>query len=330
MSELREYIQQTGELPDDVLLGWIVMWGVADCDPGVTPEALKDLFDKYELNDTMLPAPPKQVDAFKKATSSVKHEHPLEDGNTVSFLCRDVKASGNYIERQIIREIRDTSTRTLSYTKAITATFYRAVPDKDRKIKAHSGRVRFTTHPDNYPPEEADLVEGIRDQLAHAYSTFETHVDAQRIRAVIRDYIAHLNAIQLRSAVYFVHQERADELRRLGEMVEQLPGKCRMNLVPLVDLPAQRVMVIDAFQEEAAKRLAEIVERCQELKTYKRVTPEQYAAVRLEFDQVMDQANEYLRTLEINQDVTGASAELALEALVDLTHVMVDGEDWSG
>jgi hypothetical protein len=323
-SDLRRYLDQAGELPDDVILGRIVLFTIADL--RVRRDDLVKWFEELDLNPAKLPPEIKPVDAYKKATSEAKQEYALPDGNTVTYLCRDVSSTPTYIHRQITREVRDPNRRRLQYDKAIESVFYRPKTGADGRVVNGSERLRLTIDaPKGLTAEEQEKIKEITADVESRYLRYRDYLDGQKVRGVIRDYVKYLNAIELKGGVYFVHQNRTDELIRLQTLVSRLTG-CWMNLLPLVDLASEREMVIEAFQREAQEALNEVVKECAHLRfTRKSVSPEAYAKVRQKFDHVMNQASEYLRSLEINQDITGAAAELALESLIDLQKQMLEG-----
>jgi hypothetical protein len=92
-----------------------------------------------------------------------------------------------------------------------------------------------------------------------------------------------------------------------------------MTLFPLPELKAMREEVIEAFQTEAQKELAEVVAAIQKVRgTRKSLTPEMHRKLKAQYNSVMLKATEYGRTLRVTQERTAGAAELASAALLSL------------
>lgn len=324
-SEIKEYLDSTGTMPEDALIGRIVLFTISD-EP-IAQQDISDWFDELRLNPTLLPPPIKAVDAYKKATSLIDgQEYDLGGGLTATLLCRDVASPNQYIVRHVMREVRDSKNRVLTYDKVIEATFYRPVIGKDGRAQRGTERFRLTVINDDLRPGERGRMDATILKIEDSYKRYHGYLDGQKLRAVIRSYLKYLNAIEIKGGVYFINSNRVPELTQLQTLVSRFGGKCRMDLIPLVDLGAQRDMVVEAFQREAAEALNEIVQEVAHLRTTrKKITPKAYAAIRVRYDEVIAQAKEYLRTLGISQDVTAGAAELALDSLIQLQTDMLEG-----
>lgn len=321
-SDLRKYLDQAGELPRDVLLGHVVMFTITDGEYDREQVAL--WFDELNLNPAFVPSPNKAIDAFKKATSLVDDTEYDVRGNTAHVLVRDVASDTETMTRHFIREITDSRKKRLAYSKIGEATFYRAAT-RGGKVQPGTERLRLGFDADSLYKEETTNVQELRQRIDAAYDRHVKFMDGMKVRAMVRDYVLSLNAILLKQGVYFVHVNRLDELLRLQTLVQKLGG-CRLELMPLVDLKEQRDMVVEAFQTEAEASLTDVVKAITHIReTRKKVTPDAYAKVKREYDDVMLRAKEYGRTLKVNQDRTAGAAEFALEALAALQAQMLEG-----
>lgn len=215
-----------GDLPDEVLLGRMVLFTITD-EP--TPRAqLEQWFREIGLDERLLPPEIKPIDAFKKATSDAKNKYDLSGGRTAIVLCRDVASTPDYVKRQITREVKDARARQLSYSKAIDCTFYRAktVPNPNGAgtvTDKGSERVHIRIDPTDLDPEELLEVQQIGREIESRYMQYYMNLDGNRLRAVIRDYLKFLNAIELKGGVYFVHVSRSAELLKLQTLVSLDP-----------------------------------------------------------------------------------------------------------
>lgn len=310
-----------GDLPDDVLLGRIVLFTITD--QQITRTQLERWFLAENLNTNLLPADIKPIDAFKKATSEAKNRYTLPNGQEAVVLCRDVASNNEYVRRQITREVKDSKARTLSYSKAIDCTFYRAkyvkLPSGATQAQRGSERVHIKVDPTGLDPTELTEVQKIANEIQARYLTYYDHLDGNRLRAVVRDYMKHLNAIELKGGVYFIHVSHSDELARLQTVVHKFGGGCQLHTIPLVDIERERKMVAEAFEREASESLQEIAAECRALRsTRKNITPNAYAKIKERYDDVVKKAGEHMVTLQVSQDLTGAAAEVALDALLEL------------
>lgn len=320
-------ILDNGDLPDSVLLGRIVMFTVTD--EAITQPQLAQWFTDLSLNRALLPADIKPIDAFKKATSEAKAKYPLPGGKEAVVLCRDVTSNNEYVRRQITREVRDAKAKTLAYAKAIDCTFYRGklAPNANgpgSSVVKGSERVHLNINPNDLDPTELGEVQKIVTEIQARYKKYYDNLDGNRLRAVVRDYLKHLNAIELKGGVYFIHVSHSDELSRLQTLVHRFGGGCMMHAIPLVDIERERKMVALAFEREASQSLQEIANEVAMLRSQRKtITPAAYARIKQRYDEVVNKANEHMVTLQVSQDVTAASAEVALEALLALQEDML-------
>jgi len=319
--QVNHILNEQGDLPDDVLLGRIVMFTITD--EMVGRNQLEQTFQALNLDPRLLPPEIKPVDAFKKATSDANNKYTLPNGQVCTVLCRDVASTNEFVKRQITREVKDAKARQLSYTRAIECTFYRATTEKKADgstgTKKGSERVSIKIDQTGLDASEISEVTKIADEIKTRYNRYYHFLDGNKLRATVRDYLKHLNAIELRGGVYFVHVTRSDELSRLQTLVRGWGGGCSMYSIPLVDIERERQMVTDAFQREASQQLTEVAKECAHLReSRKQITPQAYAKIKQRYDEVVSKAIEHQGMLQVSQDLTGAAAEVALHALTDL------------
>lgn len=317
MTNIHSYLQGLTELPEDILLGRLVMFTISDRD--VTRADLVQWFDDLHLNQKFLPPEVRPIDAFKKATSEIdEHSYPMADGTEGILLTRKVTTTRDELQRGIVREIRDSRRRTLSHGVVIDARFYK--PKKVTGVtQGGSERIRLTRMNEALTPSEIPEIDKVMQEIETRYRHHVSYLDGNKVRAVVRNYLRYLNALELKGGVYFVHTSRTDELKRLQELVRRCGGGCRMDLIPLVDMANERDIIIEAFQKEAEESLLDLVKSIAHVSnTRKEVTPEAYTKLKKEYDTILKQALEYQRTLSLTQTRTGNAAELALDALTEL------------
>lgn len=323
-SDLRKYLDQTQALPDDVVLGWLVMFRITDAN--YDRARMEQLFDDLEMNPALLPSPNNPLHAYMKATSSVNDlDYALPGGDVAHVLVRDQHDDKEMVIRQLTREIRDRRARKLGYVKIGECAFYRPVL-QNGKVQYGTERIRLTVDNAALAPEERPVLQGVIDKISESYDRHVNFMDAMKYRAVVREYLEYLNALRIKDGLYFVHSNRADELAKLNSLVTQLGGGSTMWMIPLVDLAQQRDMVVQAFQTEAEEALNDVIKQIAHVRgTRKSVTPEAYAKVKAQFDQAVNRANEYSRTLQLRGTFTSAAEELALESLAALQREFLEG-----
>lgn len=316
-SKFKAALAGLDDLPADALLGRIVLFTITD-----EPVSLTDLtkwFDDAGLNPAHLPPPNRALDAFKKATSDTKNSYPMTKGRSAQVLCRDVTQTPDYVRRQITREIRDVRNKRLSYVDAITCTFYRPTDASDQ----NTARINIQVNPAVL--EEAET-QPIRDVAREIYGRYVRHVDyldGMKLRATVRGYLKSLNCIEIKGGVYFVHSSRDDELAALASVVARFGGGCHMNTIPIVDLQREREFITRVFEREASEQLNQLTRDAEELLSGKSVTPAACQRLKARYDELLTNAEEHMFTLQVSQDVTTASAEIALKKLTQLAEKLV-------
>lgn len=324
-TDFRRYIEEHQSLPEEVVLGYIAWYSVADA--AYDASVIEHEFLRLGLNPQFVPGAINPADAWEKATKEIHGErYPMSNGNTAEILVRDLSRTKNQIVRKIIREEKDAQNKKLSHQEVGEFVFYRPKA-VNGQVQHGTERIRTALSVESWSPERP-VLETLVGKFDVAYERYRRYHDGQRIRGVVRGYLLYLNAIQMKPSVYFVHSSRADELMRFQELVNGLnPGsETKLFLMPLADLSTLREEVTDAFQREAEKGLMEVVAQVQKLRETRKgpISEQQYQKVKEQYDDVMNKAGEYTRILQVSQDRTGAALEMAMFALMEL-RANVDG-----
>lgn len=322
ISAVKKYLDQTGDLPADALLGHLVLFRINDGD--YNRDDIEAWFEDLKLNPGFVPVPGKAVDAYKKATSQGDDfDYDLPDGTVAHVLVRDVVSDSKVITRHLVREIRDSKRRRLAYGPIGEATFFRPVTTNGI-VQPGSERFQLRVDHQQLVAHERPPMQALVDKISNAYDRYVKFIDGDKARAMVREYVKYLNGTMLKDGIYFVHITRKEELDRLSEVVSRLGNGCRMDTIPLVNLEDQKDMVVEAFQAESEKALAEVVKEIAHVRgTRKTVTPEAYAKIKNKYDTVMLRATEYTRTLDVSQERTAGAAEVALDSLAELQRQML-------
>lgn len=318
-SDFRQYMDDNAALPPDCMLGYIVWYGIEMAPYDAT--VMEADFMRLGLNPQFLPGRINPADAFEKATMEVHGlKYDLPGGLTAEILVRELPRTKFSIERKLIREIKDARHRRLSHEEVGEFVFYRP-KQVNGVVDYGSERVGSRLSANVDLNERGQLVSAVA-KFDAAYAQFSKFHDGQRVRKIVRDYLLYLNSILMKSSVYFVHSSRAAELEALQQFINGLnPGsKTSMALLPLPDIETMRVEVTEAFEREAEKNFVELVTEVQKLRTTRRgpIKKEALAKINARYGEVIAQAGEHARRLQVSQDRTGAAAELALQAIYDL------------
>lgn len=327
---LNAYIQANASLPPEVTLGHIAWYEVSD--GSYAAAQLEAGFIKHNLNVGFLPGAINPADAYEKASRAaegLRYRVSLPTGEEADavILVREVSRSGSRIERHLIREVKDSNNKVLTYDRVGELVFYRPSVGSNGAVDHSTAMVRSSLA-GNLTPEERALLDTLKQKFDSDFDRFRNYHDGQKLRGVLRNYLLSLNAVLMKSSVYFVHKTRADELRRLQAFIREVDG-LSMTLWQLPDIPEHRLEVVEAFQREAEKALDSFVIKVQKIRDTRKggATFASFVNLKQEYDLVVAQAGEYSRTLEISQDRTAAAAEIALEVLVALRTEIIKAEE---
>lgn len=318
-SQFRQYLDEQRTLPPDCLLGELAWFSVIE-DAPYDDAAMRAEFQRLGLNEDLLPAPLRPDDAFEKASKKVdKFKYDIVGGSVAEVMVREVTRDSRLIMRHLIREVKDAAGKRLLYEKVGELVFYKAQA-RAGVIDPASSRCRATLDA-TLSPSERGVLQTLVDQFEHHYIRFRDFHDGNKVRGILRNYLLHLNGVQLRPGLYFVTASRSDELKRLQEFANGLKTAGMVTL-PQPDLGELREEVIEVFQKEAERDLASIVDEIAAMRE-KKFTPAQYSRLKEDYDRVVEKATEYSRTLQVSQERTAGAAEAALLQLMALQSDLV-------
>lgn len=324
---LRAYIDANESLPPDCVLGNLAWFSVED--RAYDGQVIETLFHQHNLNAAFLPKPLNPADAFEKATTEIdgrKYEVtlPTGDSGTAILLVRQVARTDTVIERHLIREVRDGRNRRLHYNKIGEFVYYRPAADATGRVRPESARSRASLEPTITGPERVFL-EGIVAEFGAAFDRYRRFHDGQKMRAIFRNYLLFLNAIQMKPSVYFVHASRQAELASLRQFSQAMDGTT-LSLWQLPDLPALRDEVIATFQREGEKEYEEVIKAAANLRSKRgKITPAAFTKIKEQYDDVTLKVGEYTRVLQTTDTRTKAASELARDALRGLQEEVLKG-----
>lgn len=184
--------------------------------------------------DVDIPAQDRPVNAYKKATSAPLPPYVFEGQRCVLTMVE----TANLRRRAIVRTFTRTTPGQKQSVKAVDvleAKFWRAASkgDEERYL------IRLT---EKVTPKERPQLKEIKELLEQRIHDLLEQLDGDKVRNIIRDLLVGLHGVPVRTGVYFVGVEYADQLHGLQEAFDVLPG-CVLDLVPLLDTMPMRQML---------------------------------------------------------------------------------------
>lgn len=310
----------TGENADpDALLGHLVIYNIAGVDP-VGEAELRNWFDELELDKRHLPGPPRQLDAFEKATSSAKANYPLggvrkrnhgKRGQTVTLMMRGVVRDETRIVRHLVRELADHDNEELSYEVCLAeAQFLRKTGPGQPDGAGDMSLTPDLEEINRLGANERSTINELLAQINRDYEDRSRYVSADRLRKMLRDYIENeLSAVRIHAGVYFVHRQHAGALAALRALAAWFAGE--VTRIPLPNAAEMRQMVDGAFETKAQadlESLARDIARAQsDPKGYQvRKLDQRYHAVRQAAEEHQAILDTHLTAVESTLDLVKA------------------------
>lgn len=338
ITQISHYKDQLAGLPEEAFIGsllWYSISGTVDYIEGkrtqipvrVTRDQLEAWFHELGLDSDFLPPKILKVDAFRKASTEAKrvYDIPGSDGLKAELYIDEVESNNEYVLRHIMRKVRDPRQQTdeakLTTEYMATLKFFRG--GRTAKAKRSAGDHYKSRPRPGLNSLDLEHVESMLSEIDDRYTDLSANLNEDKIRAVVRNYLTHLNAIGVKpsGAVYFVHKSRQRTLDALEDLVGRIGQGCTMDQVPLIDDVKRRNMLTEAFQAEVEDDvrvlLGKVAEANAKAKSGK-VSPKLYAELNAKYQEVQSRSEEYTRVLGLAMGRAASSLELALDSVMDL------------
>lgn len=351
VTDLDTYRQNVASLAPDRIIGsilWFSISGLVDRSNGtrtmvpvrVQHDVLSAWFAELDLDERFLPPKIKKIDAFRTATSNIKGtKYPLSETQEAEFLVTEIDANPEFVLRHVIREVRDKARSQSTYAHVATLKFFRGARSsagKRHSMEHYKSTVNHTLIEvgldgkktgNTYPLDPVDRaqVESLLLNIETQYTDLAANLHAQAIRAVIRNYLVHLNAIAVKPSggVYFVHNSRQKTLNNLQELVKRIGQGCSFHQIPLPDTTEQREMLTEAFEAEVEddcrllqKEIAEVNDKARSKGN--KITAGKYAELSARYADIQQRSEEYTRVLGLAQERAAIALENSLDLVMDL------------
>lgn len=320
---LMGYMQEHGDMPPETVLGYIAWYSIPEAP--YDANAMSTAFDTHNLRKGMLPLPLKADDAFEKASNAInKTKYPLVGGGEAELFCREVDRDDRQILRRIVREVKDSKGKKLQWGEVADLVFYKA-QTRNGHVDPATVRMRATPRPGISDSERDPVLKAIAEFEAK-YNQYCNFHDAQKVRTIMRNYMAAFDALMWKQSFYFVPAAERDELQRLATWVNSLGTGAEMDLIPLPNLPHLRERVVEVYQREAEAGLIAVSEEIAKVASRSTVKPETFARVKEMYDDWMSKAGKYTTDLQVSQDRTSGAAEAVRLQLVQLQQDIMRGQ----
>jgi hypothetical protein len=327
VSPIKQYLDSTGKLPEDALLGYIAFTLGSDGDHD--RDALVEEFKSRGLNHSLIPPTSRAVDAFKKAIANyAKFSYPMTRTTTAHLLFREV-AAPNPTEvslRAIMREERCDAKSSLSYEKVGEVKLYRG-PRRKGQVDDSGARFSWGLAGGDVlsGPERARLME-LGGLIKSDYERYMTYLEGIRIRALILEFLRkECQSVALKASVHFVPIAQAEKLHLFAEAIGTLED-CKVDLVPLVDLVDARDQVLEALQQDTEATLGTLLEDLNKARAGN-TTPKTYAALRQRYDAIMQRSEQYAELLDLSVERTHGATDVARAMLNQISRQFMNIND---
>lgn len=320
-SPIKQYLDSTGKLPEDALLGYIAFTLGADGEHD--RDKLVTEFEHRGLPPHYVPPLSRASDAFKKAIRGAQEfSYPTSATTTARILFREV-SSPNPDEvslRAIMREERNDAKSRLAYDKVGEVKLYRG--PKRNGVRDDSG-ARFSWGLSaGVVDRERLLLTELGAGVKADYDRYRSTLEGTRVRALILDFLRReTQSVPLKASVHFVPIAHAKTLHLFAEVIGTLDG-CRIDLVPLVDLVDQREHVLEALQQDTEAQLADLLADLRKAQSVN-TTPKTYAALRQRYDAIMARSTAYADLLDTSIERTNGVTDVARAMLTKLTNEFI-------
>lgn len=300
-------------------------------------------FEALGLDRRHLPPRINRINAFRKASSSVRCDYGIDDDRTAKLRVEEIDFNDEFVLRHVMRDVTDHRGQVQVSAHVGTLKFFRGGRDANgRRIGGESLKTKVKTliQEIGYDGQETGrkwhLVDNDRDQVTkfiaeidQRYADASANLDSNAIRAVVRNYVTSLNAIPCSpsGSLYFVHTSRQDALNALQQFVRRIGQGCQFIQVPLLDQPDSRDMLTEAYQSEVEEQcyslLTDIREFNENVKAKGlRITPRRFQSLKGRLDEIMSRSEEYTEKLGLAQGRSASALELALDAIMDISERM--------
>lgn len=258
---IEKYTEAIENLPGEAFLGSLLYFSISAAD--VNLEQARTRLQNAGMDTGTLRKILRPVDAFKKSTREFAHKFAPTGGMRSELMVRPVGEDGEQAHRHLILEravIQQGKKRRVFYEKVGEIVFTRG----EKKRGEYSGygveSRRTTDHLTQQLTEvEEEWLQKHLDTFQDRFDHLLHYMDSHAVRTFVREYIYNLQGTCVKESggLYFVAQEHADEIAKLGEWVRSIGSE--FHHLPLLNLADQRDMILQAFEEESVAEVQRLM-----------------------------------------------------------------------
>ena len=254
-------------------LGRILWFSISDCK--VSYDQLKTAFNNAGIDEKHLPKEISPRDAFRRATKVAEAKRiKLDDDKYLNLMVREVKLDDDCVVRQLVREVVDSKNTRLEYLPVVEFSLH-----DDKTFTA----VGMIADSQLYNDELLTM-----DKVTNEFDRCQTSYNGRHVREMVQNILSGCAPVAVRPSggVYFTPEAYSSTVQGLSEMIKELSQysidsmRSRMYQVPVIDVEAHRVMVVESLEDQVKNDSRSLVcEMAKLLKDGKTVTPklaEQY------------------------------------------------------
>jgi hypothetical protein len=320
---ITNYTDAIANLPQEAFLGSLIYFSISGAD--VNLENAKRDLAAAGLSTAGLRKNLRPVDAFKKATNEFKRrfsEGP--HGIRSELMVRQVGEDGMQSYRHLVLErtsVQKGKRRRLFYDKVGELTFTRGV----KKLGEYEGHgveaKRMTNHIASPLTVEED--QWLTEKLVtfqDRYDHLLRYMDSHAVRTFVREYIYDLSGICVKGSggLYFVSQQHADQIAKLGEWVRSVGSE--FHSLPLLNLVEQREMILEAFEEETLEEVDRLMGEVAKILSdpSRQIEEKTFDAYALRAAEMAQKINEYNGMLGARAERASAEVKLYSQQVMTL------------
>jgi hypothetical protein len=238
-------IAVAGELPDELLLGYLTIFTVPD--RPVPASKLTRTWAGNGLNMDLIPKVRQPVNTFEVACRSVETRRRTADKQVEVKVDRVMEDSDESVY-QITHMVRDTVGQVIDHPKAM--------------------RVRFDKHTELIEVDKLEqaayrALKGLEEAIREKYDELTDKVPGNKVRYAVRDYLKLMGATNVRrkaGGVYFVSKQHKPVLDGIAEALEKLyGGDADLHTIAYANGEGERDMLEKHYKLTAGSALDEQV-----------------------------------------------------------------------
>lgn len=319
------YTDAIKNLPEDAFLGNLLWFSISGADVNLT-NAKRDLAAAGLHTDT-LRKNLRPIDAFKKSSNAFKKRFSeTSAGIRSELMVRSVGEDGVQAYRHLVLErthVAAGKKRKLAYDKVGELIHTRGGKNKDGEYEGHSVEAtRMTNHIAMPLTDEED--QWLSERLvtfSDSYDHLLNYMDSHAVRTFVREYIYNLSGICVKGSggVYFVAQQHADELTKLGDWVRSVGSD--FHALPLLNLSEQRDMILQAFEDETIEEINRLQGEVEKIlnEPGRQIEMKTFDHYALQAAEIVEKIGEYDKMLGLRSDRARHASSLYAQQIMGLS-----------